>query len=83
MPMNTEELLQILACPRCLGTLEALTRDGRTQGFACQACQTVYPVRDEIPVMLIEEAVPRAQWDQGAREKSVAGHARERAGELD
>lgn len=83
MPMNTEELLQILACPRCLGTLEALARDGRTHGFACQACQVVYPVRDEIPVMLIEEAVPRAQWDQGAREKSVAGHARERTGERD
>ena len=83
MPMNTEELLQILACPRCLGTLEALARDGRTQGFACQACQVVYPVRDEIPVMLIEEAVPRAQWDQGARAKAVAGHARERAGARD
>lgn len=83
MPMNTEELLQILACPRCLGTLEALTQDGRTQGFACQACQTVYPVRDDIPVMLIEEAVPRAQWDQGAREKSASEHVGERAGELD
>ena len=41
MPMNTEELLRILACPRCLGTLEALTRDGRTEGFACQACRVV------------------------------------------
>ena len=76
MPMNTEELLRILACPRCLGTLEALTRDGRT-------CRVVYPVRDDIPVMLVEEAVPRAQWDQGAREKSAAGHAEERAGERD
>ncbi|MBS6830030.1 MAG: glycine cleavage system protein H [Desulfovibrio sp.] len=83
MPMNTEELLRILACPRCLGTLEALTRDGRTEGFACQACRVVYPVRDDIPVMLVEEAVPRAQWDQGAREKSAAGHAEERAGERD
>lgn len=83
MPMNTEELLRILACPRCLGTLEALTRDGRTEGFACQACRVVYPVRDDIPVMLVEEAVPRAQWDQGAWEKSAAGHAEERAGERD
>lgn len=67
MSMNTEELLQILACPRCLGSLEALSRDGRITGFACQACQVVYPVRDEIPVMLVEEAVPRAEWEKGGR----------------
>ncbi len=67
MPMNTEELLQILACPRCLGSLEALTRDGQSAGLACRACQVVYPVRDEIPVMLVEEAIPRAEWDKGER----------------
>ena len=67
MPMNTDELLQILACPRCLGSLEALTRDGQTAGFACQACGVVYPVRDEIPIMLVEEAEPRAEWDKGER----------------
>ena len=67
MPMNTDELLQILACPRCLGSLEALTRDGQTAGFACQACGVVYPVRDEIPIMLVEEAVPHAEWDTGER----------------
>ena len=67
MPMNTEELLQILACPRCLGSLEALSRGGQTAGFACQTCQVVYPVRDEIPVMLVEEAVPRAEWAKGER----------------
>ena len=44
-----------------------LTRDGQTAGFACQACGVVYPVRDEIPIMLVEEAVPRAEWDKGER----------------
>lgn len=63
MSINTEELLQILACPRCLGSLTALGRDGGTTGFACAACEVVYPVREEIPIMLVEEAVPRATWD--------------------
>ncbi|MDO5483823.1 MAG: glycine cleavage system protein H [Desulfovibrionaceae bacterium] len=71
--MNTEELLQILACPRCLGSLEALScpdaqgAPGQTHGFACAACDVVYPVREDIPVMLVEEAIPRPQWDKGKR----------------
>lgn len=63
MSINTEELLQILACPRCLGSLAALRRHGETTGFACAACEVVYPVREAIPIMLVEEAVPRATWD--------------------
>lgn len=62
--MNTEELLRLLACPKCLGDLEALDRDGVTAGFACAACGVVYPVRDDIPVMLVEEAIPRDQWER-------------------
>ena len=34
-------------------------------GFLCPACAVVYPVRDGIPVMLVEEAVPRDQWTEG------------------
>lgn len=64
MNINTEELLRILACPRCLGPLTALDRHGETTGFACPACQVVYPVRESIPIMLVEEAVPRATWDR-------------------
>ncbi|MBD5557649.1 MAG: glycine cleavage system protein H [Desulfovibrio sp.] len=69
--MNTEELLRLLACPRCLGDLGALESDGQTAGFACDACAVVYPVRERIPVMLVEEAIPRDQWDRqhpGGRE---------------
>ena len=67
--MNTEELLQILACPKCLGRLEAVPGAGteQTDGFACAGCAVVYPVRDDIPVMLIDEAIPRQEWDQGKR----------------
>jgi uncharacterized protein YbaR (Trm112 family) len=58
------ELLSILACPACKGEL---TRMGDDEGLACPPCGVVYPVRDDIPIMLIEEAVPRDQWDAGRR----------------
>jgi uncharacterized protein YbaR (Trm112 family) len=65
MALN-KELLQILACPKCKGDLELLPKE---EGLKCAACGLVYPVREEIPVMLIDEAVPVEKWDQGAREK--------------
>ncbi len=66
-PMKTQELLEILACPRCLGTLEIVGDAEEPEGFLCPACAVVYPVRDGIPVMLAEEAVPRDQWTKGGR----------------
>ena len=62
MPVNTEELLKILACPACLGDLKLLNRNG-DEGFVCDACRVVYPIRNDIPVMLKEEAIPRVDWD--------------------
>jgi uncharacterized protein len=47
------ELLEILICPACRAKVE-LTPDGR--GLKCVGCGLVYPVRDDIPVMLIDEA---------------------------
>ena len=63
--MNTQELLQILACPRCMGSLEPLPSAGHAEGLACPACNVVYPVRDDIPIMLVDAAVERARWDEG------------------
>ena len=48
-----KELLDILACPACK-TPVALTEGGK--GLRCNDCRRVYPIRDEIPVMLVEEA---------------------------
>lgn len=48
------ELLEILACPACKAEV-LLTADGT--GLKCSACFRVYPIRDDIPVMLIDEAV--------------------------
>jgi len=58
MALNVE-LLGLLACPKCRGGLELLPRQ---DGLLCQACAEVYPVREEIPVMLAEEAVPLSKW---------------------
>jgi uncharacterized protein YbaR (Trm112 family) len=69
MPLD-KELLGILACPVCKGSL---TLKGAEEGLCCPACARVYPVRDEIPVMLPEEAVPLAEWEKGRREAPGSG----------
>lgn len=48
-----KELLDILACPRCKGEV---TIAGDGAGLDCAACSLRYPVRDGIPVMLVDEA---------------------------
>ena len=53
MKRQEEELLKILACPNCR-TPVSLVKSG--QGLKCQECHRVYPVKDGIPVMLIDEA---------------------------
>jgi len=63
MPINTEELLAMLACPRCLGALTAVIRREEPAGFACKVCGVVYPVREGIPIMLVEEGIPDAKWN--------------------
>jgi uncharacterized protein len=54
MPVS-QELLDILACPKCKGDLH-LTE--AKDGLACEACKLVYPIKEDIPIMLIEEAQP-------------------------
>lgn len=49
----SEKLLEILACPKCKGEV-VLTESG--DGLTCAACALRYPIRDDIPVMLIDEA---------------------------
>ena len=49
----SEELLEILVCPKCHAKVE-LKPDG--SGLKCVGCKRVYPIRDDIPVMLIDEA---------------------------
>ena len=51
----SQELLDILACPKCKGELKLTDQQ---DGLVCQACKLLYPIRDDIPIMLIEEAQP-------------------------
>jgi uncharacterized protein YbaR (Trm112 family) len=50
----SQQLLEILACPQCKGVVVADEQHGQ---IICKACRLAYPVRDDIPVMLIDEAV--------------------------
>ena len=62
--MLPKDLLAVLACPHCRGDLTLLDED---TGLSCSGCTVVYPIVDGIPVLLKDKAVPRADWDAGAR----------------
>jgi hypothetical protein len=53
MPIS-QELLEILACPKCKGEIHP---NASGDGLVCDACRLMYPIRDDIPVMLIDEAI--------------------------
>lgn len=50
-----EELLAIIVCPACHGTLEVVGAASGSE-LVCVACGYAYPVRDGIPVLLVDEA---------------------------
>ena len=49
----SQELLDILVCPLCKVPVK-LTADG--QGLKCGQCRRVYPIKEDIPIMLVDEA---------------------------
>jgi uncharacterized protein YbaR (Trm112 family) len=49
------QLLAILVCPKCKGELEYREQEST---LVCHACRLRYPVRDDIPIMLTDEASP-------------------------
>jgi uncharacterized protein YbaR (Trm112 family) len=49
----SKELLDILVCPKCKGDIY-LTEAG--DGLVCDKCKLLYEIRDDIPIMLIDEA---------------------------
>ena len=56
--MNIDrQLLDIIVCPACHGQLSGATApDGQQEELVCQGCGNAYPVRDDIPVLLVDEA---------------------------
>lgn len=49
----SNELLEILACPQCKGEV---TLTEHQDGLVCRPCKLLYPIKDDIPIMLIDEA---------------------------
>jgi uncharacterized protein len=54
MPLS-KNLLDILVCPKCKGTL---ILDEKKDGLICDKCRLLYEIRNGIPVMLVDEAKP-------------------------
>lgn len=48
-----KELLEILACPKCKGDIYLTEGE---DGLICDSCKLLYEIRDDIPIMLIDEA---------------------------
>ena len=49
------ELLAIIVCPACRADLDLVETDGAPE-LVCQGCGLAYPIRDDIPVLLVDEA---------------------------
>ena len=62
--MVSEELLEILRCPACVQTREGTLEYFREAWLVCQECGRKYPIRDDIPVMLIDEGDKWVDIDQ-------------------
>ncbi len=50
----SRELLDILICLQCKGNVELTDAQ---DGLICRVCKLLYPIKDDIPVMLLEEAI--------------------------
>ena len=51
----SQELLDILACPKCKGDIYL---NEAKDGLICDKCRLLYEIKDDIPIMLIDEAKP-------------------------
>ena len=51
----SQELLEILACPKCKGNIHL---NDAQDGLICDNCRLLYEIKDDIPIMLIDEAKP-------------------------
>ncbi len=67
--MDTKELFALLVCPKCRSKVDPVPDAAATEGLHCASCGCVYPVREGIPVMLMEEAISDSQWQAGIRNK--------------
>ena len=65
--MIDPELLELLACPACR---EAVRLEG--QRLVCAGCGRAYPIRDDIPIMLLDESELPGEGAAGGEEPAAA-----------
>lgn len=63
--MVSQELIEILRCPACVRDTEGLLEYFKETWFICQDCRRKYPIREDIPVMLIDEG---DKWVETAKD---------------
>jgi hypothetical protein len=63
--MVSQELLEILRCPNCVREKEGLLEYYKESWLICQDCGRKYPIKEDIPVMLIDEG---DKWIQTSKE---------------
>ncbi|MEE4364716.1 MAG: Trm112 family protein [Desulfotignum sp.] len=51
----SKDLLEILVCPKCKGPVRVTEKQ---DGLVCDTCLLLYEIKDDIPIMLVEEAKP-------------------------
>lgn len=51
----SKDLLEILVCPKCKGPIRMTEKQ---DGLVCDSCLLLYEIKDDIPIMLVEEAKP-------------------------
>ena len=54
MALN-QELLDILACPQCKGDIRLNSNE---DGLVCDQCRLIFEIKDDIPIMLVDQAKP-------------------------
>ncbi len=63
--MVSQELLEILRCPSCVRETEGMLEFFKESWLICQDCGRKYPIKQDIPVMLIDEGT---KWQETAKE---------------
>lgn len=63
--MVSQELIDILRCPHCVQNSDGMLEFYKESWFICQDCGRKYPVRQDIPVMLIDEGT---KWMESNKE---------------
>jgi uncharacterized protein YbaR (Trm112 family) len=53
----SEQLLKILACPICKNDVKLIEYKLDVNGLKCNECNKIYPIKNGIPIMIIEEAI--------------------------